>query len=246
MSENKIARLVELLERQDAIRQIQNIIGKMALLLEAGLYEERLEFIAKKTPGVTVEIGGRGVFEGVDGARRCLVDVEKIFERSHAAGMRRTFPDIEFGSDHAGLFESEVTGIPIIEVAGDGKTAKALWTALQAHGKTHEHDPKPQASWVWWRNAIDFVKEDGEWKIWHWLRNPFFVANYTKDWVDVSVTLPPVPPPGTQKGIPGHGGNPDRATTKMYDSYRITREPRYWPRAPEPYATFDESEAYVG
>jgi hypothetical protein len=64
--------------------------------------------------------------------------------------------------------------------------------------------------------------------------------------VDVSLTLPPVPPPGTQKGIPSHGGNPDRATTKMYDSYRITREPRYWPRAPEPYGTFDESEAYVG
>ncbi|KAI1624942.1 hypothetical protein EDD37DRAFT_371300 [Exophiala viscosa] len=241
-----LARVLELLERQDAVRQIHNVIGKMALLYEAAMYDERLEFIASKTPGVTIEVGGRGVFEGMDGARRCFVDVERTFEKSHAAGMRKTFPDVSFGTEHAGLFESELPCVPVIEVAGDGKTAKAIWTSLQACGKTHEWDPKPQASWIWWRNAVDFVKEDGKWKIWHMLRNPFFFAPYTKDWVDASLTLPPIPPPGTQKGIPGHEGAPDRPTTKMYDSYRITREPRYWPKAPEPYESFDEKEAYIG
>ena len=91
--------------------------------------------------------------------------------------------DVKFGSGYAGIFESELSGIPIIEIARDGKSAKALWTSLQANGKTHEDDPKPQATWLWWRNAIDFVIEDGEWEIWHVLRNLFFFAPYSKDWV---------------------------------------------------------------
>lgn len=98
VSGDRAARLFELLQRQDVPRQIHNIIGKMALLFEAALYDERLEFIAEKTSWVTIEIGSRGVFEGVDGARRCLVDIERTFEKSHTAGMRKAFPDVKFGT----------------------------------------------------------------------------------------------------------------------------------------------------
>ena len=94
VSGDRAARLFELLQRQDVPRQIHNIIGKMALLFEAALYDERLEFIAEKTSWVTIEIGSRGVFEGVDGARRCLVDIERTFEKSHTAGMRKAFPGV--------------------------------------------------------------------------------------------------------------------------------------------------------
>jgi hypothetical protein len=215
----------------------------MSYLYEAGMYEERLKFIATKTPGVTVEFGARGVFEGVEGARKTMVDVEKSFERSHAAGMRKTFPDVKFGSNHAGMLETELIGTPVIEVAGDGKTAKGEWLSLMASGKTHEEDPKPQATWIWWKSAIDFVKEDGEWKVWHWLKNPYFATSYKDDWVQNSLTLRPMQPPGTMKGIPGHG-SPDRPTTRLYDSYRITREPRLEPKPPEPYQIFDPKDSY--
>lgn len=241
--EQKVDRLTALLQRDQDVRDIQNIVGKLAYLYEAGMYEERLKFIARKTPGVTVEIGARGVFEGVDGARRALVDVEKSFERSHAAGMKKTYPHIKFAGDHAGMLETELLGTPVIEVAGDGKTARGQWISLMAVGKTHEDDAKPQALWIWWKSSIDFVKEDGEWKIWHYLKNPYFATPYDKDWVENSLNLPPVPEPGTMKGIPGHGA-PDRPTTKAYDSYRITRMPRLEPKPPEPYQTFDPKDGY--
>lgn len=202
--EDQIKYLTLQLERQDAVRQITNLMGHMALLYEAGQYEERLKFIARKTPGVTIEIGLRGVYKGLEGAKRTMVDTEEAFERSHALGMKKVFPNVEFPSPGAGKFESELLGTPVIEVAGDGKTAKGLWTTLQTVGKTHEHDPKPTAGWLWWRMGVDFVKEDGEWKIWHFVRNPFFFAVYENDWVEASLKLPPVPKPGTQHGIPGH------------------------------------------
>jgi hypothetical protein len=235
---------VERLQRMEDVNSIKNLMGKMSYLYEAGMYEERMKYIAKKTPGVTIEIGLRGVFEGYDGARRALIDVEKNFERSHAAGMRKTFPDVDFPSDHAGMLESELLGTPVIEIAGDGRTAKGMWMSLMAVGKTHEDDPGPRASWLWWKSAADFVKEDGEWKIWHYLKNPLFLAPYEKDWVDVSLGLPAVPAPGTSNGIPSHGGDPDRPSTKLYDSYRITREPRLVPEPPNPYETFDEKDKY--
>ncbi|TVY58578.1 hypothetical protein LCER1_G000202 [Lachnellula cervina] len=244
--ENTIAGLKLQLERQNGVLQIQNLVNRMVYLAEAGLYEDRVEFVAKKTEGVTIEIGGRGVYEGYEGAKRCFIDIERSFEKSHAAGMRRLFPHVKFGSNHAGMYESEVMGTPVIEVAGDGKTAKGVWTSLQAAGKTHEQDPKPTSCWIWWRLAIDFVQEDGQWKIWHWLKNPFFLSPSNADWVELSQKLPPVPKPGTQKGIPGHDSVPDRATTKLYDPYRIDREPRLWPEPPLPYETFDPKDAYCG
>ena len=232
------------LTRLRDLNSIHNLISKEAYLFEAHRHEERLALIAQKTPGVTIEWGLRGVFEGLDGARRTIVDVEKGFERSHAAGMRRAFPDVEFSSDTSGMLESQLTGSAIIEVAADGKTARAAWMSLMATAKTHEEDPKPQAFWLWWKSAADFVKEEGEWKFWHYLKNPLFLAPYSKDWVEAWLGLPPIPSPGTSKGIPGHEGNPDRPSTKLYDSYRITREPRCHPEPPEPYETFSDSDSY--
>lgn len=145
----QIAHLTQQIKRQDAVRQIHNLVGRMALLYEAGLYAERLPFIAQQTPGVSIGIGGRGVFKGLEGARRTLVDIEDVFEQSHAKGMQRLFPDVQFPSATAGKFESELLGTPVIEVAGDGKTGKGVWTTLMAVGKTHEHDPKAQAGWLW-------------------------------------------------------------------------------------------------
>ena len=232
------------LERLRDVNSIRNLINKEAYLFEAHLHEERLALMAQKTPGVTVEQGLRGVFEGLAGARRTMVDIEKGMERSHATGMKKVFPDMEFSSETAGLLETQLTGTAVIEVAGDGRTARATWISLMACGKTHENDPRPQAYWVWWKSAADLVKEDGEWKFWHVLKNPLFLAAYTKDWVEASLGLPPVPAPGTCRGIPGHEANPDRPNTKLYDSYRITREPRLHPELPEPYATFADTESY--
>jgi len=226
------------------VNSIRNLISKEAYLFEAHMHEERLALIARKTPGVTVEQGLRGVFEGLDGARRTMIDIEEGMERSHAEGMRKAFPDAAFSSDTAGMLESQLTGTAVVEVAGDGTTARAAWLSLMACGKTHENDPAPQASWVWWKSAADFVKEDGEWKFWHYLKNPLFLAAYTKDWVQASLNLPPVPSPGTCRGIPGHEANPDRPNSKLYDSYRITREPRVHPELPEPYETFAETGSY--
>jgi hypothetical protein len=175
------------IQRMEDINAIQNLMGKMDNLYEAGMYEERMAYIAEKTPGVTMEVGARGVFEGYESIRRSLVDTEYYYEKSHGAGMRNLFPGIDFPSDFAGKYESNLLGTPVIEIAGDGKTAKGVWTSLMTVGKTHENDPEMSALWIWWKIGGDFVKEDGRWKIWHYVKNPVYATNYSTSWVDSAV-----------------------------------------------------------
>jgi hypothetical protein len=121
----QIAHLTQQIKRQDAVRQIHNLVGRMALLYEAGLYAERLPFIAQQTPGVSIEIGGRGVFKGLEGARRTSVDIEDIFEQSHAKGMQRLFPDVQFPSAAAESSNQNYSARPSSTWLGMGRRQRA-------------------------------------------------------------------------------------------------------------------------
>ena len=55
-----------------------------------------------------------------------------------------------------------VTTTGIIEVAEDGKTAKAFWYSPGMIAETGQN-----ANTIWEAYGADFVKEDGEWKMWH-------------------------------------------------------------------------------
>lgn len=64
---------------------------------------------------------------------------------------------------------------PLVEIAGDGKTAQAMWYTpgygTGRGGPDAPADAPLKGEWMYERYAIDFIKEDGEWKIWH-----FFVG----------------------------------------------------------------------
>ena len=50
-------------------------------------------------------------------------------------------------------------------MAGDGQTAKGLWMIRGSYSKLTAGGPAAYWEWSWL--AIDFVREAGEWKIWH-------------------------------------------------------------------------------
>lgn len=262
------AQLQALSERVEQIHdyhEIQNLYSRFWHLYEMGKYEERFQLMAQHTPGVTVEIGARGVFDGIESAHRSLVDTELGFVQSHAAGMKRLFPDVDFPDPHAGMLESTLIGSPIIEVAADRKTAKGVFISLQSIGKTHDNDPKPRSLWIWWKAAIDFVREDGQWRIWHFNNNPYYATGTTEDWVANAVHMGglrmpddpedfvpfggpggPAPKKDAEKGNQSgksHYTFADRPTTDFYRSYRITSLPLEIP-LPEPYQTFSETDSY--
>lgn len=68
----------------------------------------------------------------------------------------------ESGEQENGVLFMHTLTTPLIEVAEDGQTAQAMW-----YTPGFGCGPDGGLNWMHERYAVDFIKEDGEWKIWH-------------------------------------------------------------------------------
>ncbi len=123
-----------------------------------------LEFFALSEPDVSIEWGDMGKFVGADKVRQFLNDQSKL-------------------KFYQGSYRAHWLCNPMIEVAADGKTAKAVWLCPGAEMITDENG-KAQALWNFVRFANDFIKIDGMWYIWH-LRMFYDVrCEFEKGWCE--------------------------------------------------------------
>ncbi|KAF4946125.1 hypothetical protein FGADI_11403 [Fusarium gaditjirri] len=136
------------------------------------------------------------------------------------------------------------TTTPLIEVAGDGETAKGFW--LMAGVESGLADPKNVGTmpeflyepedknvdgkrvwthWVWCHYALDFLKQDGQWKIWHFrcLEDLAYFGNDGK-----AVFMP----------------TPDAKPDKKADVYGPDRARQLDVPLPAAYETFSETHEY--
>lgn len=238
--QQELVQIKEMVQHTKDYQDVQNLMSKLSYMNKAGMMEEVYGHVAKKTPGVLVEIGGRGVYEGYERAGETLIGFAKARERGHGKGMKETYSDENITSDRTGMLETQVLGTPIIEIANDGQTAKGLWTAITAQTEFSRALGKPEAFWVVMEFAVDFVKEDNEWKIWHYRLAPMIRTPYYKSWVDNSILPSGAPKPGPPPGTPA----PDKPSTEFFNPYDIFAEYGYFPIPPEPYDTFEETHSY--
>ena len=152
------------IERLQACREIENIINKLEHYAEAGRWEDLANLFALKTPGVRVEEFGNDGYEGGEA-------VWKRWTVGHASGWRPGFMCVN------------TTTTTVVEVAEDGQTAKMAF--ISPGVETSEWEGKWQAYWIWAKLGIDFIKEDGEWKIWHYHVYGLFTTRYDRPWTDL-------------------------------------------------------------
>ena len=78
----------------------------------------------------------------------------------------RIYPEIKNVEENEGVGDLVIHTLttPYIEIAEDGQTAKGVWMSIGLCSRTGQ-DGKASAMWLWEKFATDFVKEDGEWKI---------------------------------------------------------------------------------
>ena len=104
----------------------------------------------------TLEIGLRGVWVGQDRVRAYL----------------HTLPDLKYG-----VLFNHMQLQPIIDIAPDGKTAKARWRAFEQFGMLHR-----AAQWGGGVYENEYVKEDGVWKIEKLHYYMTYYVDYYKGW----------------------------------------------------------------
>jgi hypothetical protein len=162
------------------------------------------ECMAKNSPDVSVEFSDSGVYRGLESVR-------KLYESFEEA---KKIP---------GFFILHMTVNPYIEIATDGQSARAHWLSPGASGSNRS------ASWIWGPYYVDYVKEDGQWRILHSNLAPLFRNPYEDSWAKATHH-------GTVRGV--LSAQPDAPSTQYRPYNEVKTETdifRNYPDLPKPY-----------
>lgn len=247
--EQKLAEIERLTQLAEDRAQIANLFATYQYL-HSVIHDETTpdRLFAQHQPDVRHDWGG-GVLEGLEELKRYYV------------GRPR----------YRGKLICHSLGNPVIEVAKDGKTAKGFWVAIGHETIPYAKKPSlqedgdpiaprlPQADangiykivhWVWNKYGVDFIKEDGEWKIWHLRTVSLMRAPYKQDWVDFSLQNL-IDNDLCDFQVPWQGAEstplftkPTRPSADTRGGYSIDQPPLELPQLPEPYDTFENTFAY--
>lgn len=201
------------------INEIQKVMGRYSFLHTAGMHRECVDLFATKTPGLRIEMAW-GIYEGPNAAERCYVVDHINTEGQYGDEARK------------GQMHIHTLTTPVIEIAGDGKTAKGVWVSPGVESAIIEG--KAEANWGWCKYGVDFVKEDSQWKIWHLHVYGIFFTPYDVPWTEAKM-----PDWGADMFQRSH----DKPPTAQYE-YAPDKPMELAPAPPEPYETFDETTAY--
>jgi len=240
--EQRLSKLERLVEKHEAVVECNRLMNRFCYLNNQHIVSPKppiTTLFAMKTPGVRVQLGQLGIFEGAK-------SVERIYGR-------RGPPPVPEGAPPGGpAREGQPSGRPpggdrrghlflhplasiYIEVGGDLKTAKGICLSIGIESAS-DKDGKLTPAWGWGSYGVDFIKEDGLWKIWHFHIYRIFRAPYKESWTAFN--------PDDDNLMPmSDAMRPDRPGKDDYP-YRANQMFIFKPDPPEPYETFDEAKGY--
>jgi hypothetical protein len=207
--------------RLEAVHEIQNLMGRYSFWHTANMHRECLSLFAMKTADVRAEMMW-GVYEGPE-------SLERLYPGFH----------VWVDGDAKGVMHMHTLTTPVIEVAEDLQTAKGVWVSPGHETmsfSTASGERTPEAHWGWCKYGCDFIREDGQWKIWHLHVFGIFLSPYGRSWVEQPEDMVEPPPM-----LDEH--KPDRPPTTHWQ-YRPDRVYVNEPAPPSPYASFDEETAF--
>lgn len=216
------ARLLARIERLEDAWAIENLMSRHEYLHAANRNDEELKTcFALTRPDLSFEPEDWGVWEGPDAVRNCYVE-----------GAPPPIP---------GMLTEHATTTGLVEVAGDGLTAKAVWIS-PGHETFAGPGLPPAPFWSWGRYGVDLVKEDGTWKFWHFHIYTTFRTPFATSWVDNAVGPRAIAfeEGETPPGMP----SPTRPVTQNAP-YHPDRAPRLLPEPPSPYRSFDQVRSFT-
>jgi hypothetical protein len=224
--------------------EIQSVMSRHAWYYSAGQHQRELdELFVRKQPDVSFGTNA-GYWVGLASIKKFYVDWFKVQARKDLAQLSKKHPEIKNTEANllAGTLMMHTMTTPLIVVADDGKSAKGLF--YSPGQVTQTLFGQPSANYMWERYAIDFLKEGGQWRIWHFNVFTDFSVAPGGDWTKPERTEKLVLQPGeVPPWLDPDAPQPDIAA-QPYESYGIAVVRGEKPRFPVPYRTFADTFSY--
>ncbi len=234
--------ILQLTERFEDRREIKNLMGKYVtsclLCRENTLVDElfctRDDITLGFNNGYYVgREAVKGYFQAVcDATAKKSKCLQKIFPEQLGK-----LPEEELYG--IGPFKAEPLTSCYVQIAGDGQTAKAIW--MVEGSITDITEKGPITNWSWGYYAADFIKEDGQMRLWHVLRVEDVHCPNGVNWGMPENNFPELPEFAELKDIQIPAPNHPAA---VYETFSADRCSAKTPRIPEPYTTFAETFSY--
>ncbi|MDB9822226.1 nuclear transport factor 2 family protein [Deltaproteobacteria bacterium] len=239
----------KLAQRALDVHEVQNVMSKHQLIRDN---IEELNTIWVRQDGPNAKTAKwtqpQGIWEGMESIMSYYGTAAREGEIRTLEAISELYPEIKVVPENYGIGDWGVNSPtnPVIEIAGDGKTAKGLWESNGPYMSSSVVDGKVavHGTWFWRTYAVDFMKEDGQWKIWHmnivYDISTALDAPYGMDYTKYQAPERDTYGGGGTPGLPAPTGvNPN-----PYRNWSPTRVPERQPRIPEPYYTFSETFSY--
>lgn len=217
--DKKIEKLEYEIERLQAINAVHNLMCTSEFLHTCNKHQPIPEMWAH-TDDDFMNIGIRGYWYGKDASNRSTENFNQLGE---VPGMLPVHP----------------LANPVIEVAGDCKTAKAAWIGVGFVAMNNLQTGEPEMTWEWDKYGVDFIKVDGVWKFWHIHVYRLFRCGYNDKWEEQFEKAQAA----IQQLTYPEGLAPDGPPLDVHP-YAPDLVPPYIPKPPVPYETWDDDTTY--
>ncbi len=188
-----------------------------------------------------------GINEGYYRGREAVTG---YFEALHQKNLRTTrlimakYPEKFAGKTEqeaygCGLINYKPLDTPVVEIAGDGKTARCIYTCRNSFSDLRPSGPVAFYEWGW--VTADLVREKGDWKIWHLQLLHDVLVQAGLAYTETEKPFPAVP--GFEEIAEFRMPEPNVRTT-LRRAYGTDRPKTLSPQVPQPYETFDPNDSY--
>lgn len=250
-------------ERAFAALQVQNVMSKHTYMHSVGLNRDEVDALWVSPTGKFAKTATFSspmwVMNGIPVIRAAYGDENERNREAALKALNAVDPTVKFepanlGAGHEWVMHTTTT--PLIEVAGDGQTAKGMWYSpgmgLMAHMANGQ--ATVGGTFFWEKYAGDFVKENGVWKIWHLQMAYDFTPAIPKEWTK-DFAIGQADPAAAEKAAAAalrEAGErmsgtlpPGFSKPKFsYPAYSVKRPSIVYPPLPQPYYTFKETFSY--
>ena len=221
---------------------IDNLFSAHCYCLRAQKRRYELDHYWSVGKDIAYSEGGR-CYNGRKSVYQVYAGLEECMQAGKLDLMHQKYPDqVMLTDDFLGVGDLDIlcSGSGYIEIAKDGKTAKGLWYTLQMTAEPNETGA-PQAFFHAGRVAVEFIKEENEWKIWHYRTSPDFSYRLPQAHLQAGMD--------NCDDIHPHPGHP-KPNLKLKplqdaDMYSVTRVPASVPELPQPYDHWNVEHSFV-